>query len=143
MLVEGCRSFPWNSSRCSSGVNHARDREATIGSSEFRKRVGHRLAYDHQRGRCKDDEGDEERDSRLHGNTTRRGRGRGRNGRTKAACAHRRGGKVRGFRLSHPRATSVGTCSSAHETFKAVSLWRASVRYSGFRRTYFKAVVVI
>src|SRR2546428_6219746 len=54
------------------GQRTARNREPTVGTPELRERVGHRLAYDHQGGGCKHDEGDEERGSRLHENTTAR-----------------------------------------------------------------------
>src|SRR2546426_12067886 len=54
------------------GQRTARNREPTVGSPELRERGGHRLAYDHQGGGCKHAEGDEERGSRLHENTTAR-----------------------------------------------------------------------
>ncbi len=101
------------------GQRMPRDREATIGSSELCKRVGHRLAYDHQGGRCKDDEGDEERDSRLHENTTAR---TGTERPDEAALALTDAAEGPGIPVESPRATSwLEPGSSAHETFKAVT----------------------
>ena len=101
------------------GQRASGNREPTVGSPELSKRVGHRLAYDHEGGRCKDDEGDEERDSRLHENTTAR---TGTERPDEAALALTDAAEGPGIPVESPRATSwLEPGSSAHETFKAVT----------------------
>src|SRR2546428_272576 len=47
--------------------------EAAVRGSELGERIGHRLACDHQDAGCQDHEGEQERGSRVHENTTTRG----------------------------------------------------------------------
>ena len=97
----------------------ARNREPTVGGPELGERVGHRLAYDHQDGCCKDDEGDEERGSRPHEITTAR---TGTERLDEAALALTDAAEGPGIPVESPRATSwLEPGSSAHETFKAVT----------------------
>ena len=85
------------------GQRTARNHEPTVGSPELRERVGHRLADDHQGGGCKHDEGDEERGSRLHENTTARS---GREWLDGAAVPLTDAAEGRGIPVESPRATS-------------------------------------
>src|SRR2546427_9779407 len=99
------------------GQRTARNREPTVGSPELRERVGHRLAYDHQGGGCKHDEGDEERGSRLHENTTARIGTERLDG---AAVPLTDAAEGPGIPVESPRATSwLVTGRSGHDTFKA------------------------
>ena len=101
------------------GQRPAGNREPTVGRSELCERVGHRLAHDHQGGRCQDDEGDEERDSRLHESTTAR---TGTERLDEAALALTDAAEGPGIPVESPRATSwLEPDSAAHETFKAVT----------------------
>src|SRR3989449_11665316 len=101
------------------GKRTARNREPTVGSPELRERVGHRLADDHQGGGCKHDEGDEERGSRLHENTTARFGTERLDG---AAAPLTNAAEGPGIPGEPPRATSgVGPGSLAHVTFQAVT----------------------
>src|SRR5437899_7454931 len=95
------------------------NREPAVGRSEFRERVGHRLAYDHQGGGCQHDEGDEERGSRLHENTTAR---TGRERLDGVAVTLSDAAEGPGIQVESLRATSwLEPGSSAHEKIKAVT----------------------
>src|SRR5947209_5504656 len=101
-IVKRSKNHP-TPSRMESRIPIPTSCQSTVGRSELCERVGHRLAHDHQGGRCQDDEGDEERDSRLHESTTAQ---TGTERLDEAALALTDAAEGPGIPVESPRATS-------------------------------------